>query len=329
MKVLRKAKIETLLTRLSADNDVYVPMLRGPGTGFFSWKSYDEDYDELVLDRLNVFMPPKQIVISPAEKNNIDLMSGSAGACQKIIFGIRACDIEGINFQDEFFAGKGMESDFYKERRAQTIIIANACYYPAPSCFCSSMGIDPLHPVGADIIIRDAGKEGYVWETCTEKGELVTEKADDMLEEREVAIPAPLPFTLKVNFDGVAEKLADMNDHPLWEKHSQACQTCTLCTHTCPSCYCLDLQAAHWRKLGYEFNCIDSCAYKNEVLSAGASANSLQAAAARFRNRFLHKLQFYPQNYGKPLCTGCGRCIAICPSAAGITTIITAVQEAN
>lgn len=328
MKVLSKAKIEMMLNKLSTDNDVYVPMLRGPGTGFFSWKSYNEDYDELVLDRLNVFMPPKQIIISPAEKININLMNGSAEASKKIIFGIRGCDVQGINFQDEFFAGKGIESNFYQGRRDQTIIIANACYYPAPSCFCSSVGINPLDPVGADIIIRDTGKEGYVWEACTDKGEILTEKTADLLEEKEVTIPVPLPFALKVSFDGVSEKLADMNDHPLWGKHSEACQTCMLCTHTCPSCYCLDLQAAHWHKTDYEFSCFDSCAYKNEALSTGGSS-SLEAAAARFRNRFLHKLQFYPQFYGKPLCTGCGRCIAICPSNAGITTIIAAVQESN
>ncbi|HPT70170.1 MAG TPA: 4Fe-4S dicluster domain-containing protein [Syntrophomonas sp.] len=326
MKVLSKARIEMMLDRLSADADVFVPMLRGQGTGFFSWKSYDEDYDEMVLDRLNVFMPPKHIIITPAEKNNINLMSGSAGSSNKIIFGIRSCDIQGIKFQDEFFAADEIESEFYKERRDQTIIIANACYYPASSCFCSSVGVDPLNPGGADIIIRDVGKEGYVWEVCTDKGELLTEKAADLLEEKEVTIPDPLPLVLIVNFDGISEKLADMNDHPLWEKHSQACQTCMLCTHTCPSCYCLDLQAAHWHKADYEFNCYETCVYKNDSLSSGDSS-SIEAATDRFRNRFLHKLQFYPQHYGKPLCTGCGRCIAICPSEASITKIIAEVRE--
>jgi len=328
MKVLSKAKIEIMLNRLSADNDVYVPMLRGPGTGFFSWKSYDEDYDELVLDRLNVFMPPKQIIVTPAEKNNINLMSVSAGASKKIIFGIRSCDIQGIKFQDEFFAADEIESESYNGRRDQTIIIANACYYPAPSCFCTSVGTDPLNPGGADIIIRDVGKEGYVWEVCTDKGELLTEKTADLLEEKEVAIPAPLPLALVVNFDGISEKLADVIDHPLWEKHSQACQTCMLCTYTCPACYCLDLQAAHWHKTGCEFSCFDTCAYKNESMSSGGSS-SLEAATERFRNRFLHKLQFFPRYYGKPLCTGCGRCIAICPSGASITTVITEVREAS
>jgi ferredoxin len=303
-------------------------MLRGPGTGFFPWKTYNEDYDELVLDRLNVYMPPKQIIVSPAEKNNINLMAGSVESRDKIIFGIRSCDVQGINFLDEFFAGNEIESEYYHARRDHTIIIANDCYYPASSCFCSSMGIDPLRPAGADIIIRDTGKAGYIWEACTNKGDSLTGKIADLLEEKEVEIPEPLPFVLKVNFDGVMEKLADMNDHPLWEKHSEACQTCALCTYVCPTCYCLDLQAAQWFKTGYEFSCFDSCAYKNETMNTGGSS-SRESAVVRFRDRYKHKLQFYPQRYGKPLCTGCGRCIAICPSGADITTIITAVQETN
>lgn len=328
MKVFRKAEVEKILDRLSGDADVYVPMLRGPGSGFFAWKTYDEDFDDLVLDRLNVYLPPKQIIISPTEKISFNAIGDGEPVNEKIIFGIRSCDIQGIAFLDEFFSAGGPGAELYKRRREHTAIIANACYHPAPSCFCSSMGIDPLDPAGADVIIRDTGSTGYIWDPRTQKGEWLTEQIADLLEEKEVSLPVPLPFGLKVDLDGVMEKISEMNDHPLWEKYSEACQGCALCTYDCPTCYCLDLQAAHWHEAGYEFSCLQSCAYKNEALSAGG-VSSREAATERFRHRFLHKLHFYPQRYGKPLCTGCGRCIAICPSDAGITKIIAEVREAD
>ncbi len=326
MKVFRKAEVEKILDRLSAHAEVYVPMLRGPGSGFFAWQTYDEDFDDLVLDRLNVYLPPKQIIISPAEKTSFNAITDGEPVNEKIIFGIRGCDIQAIAFLDEFFAHGVSGAELYQQRRDHTTIIANACYHPAPSCFCSSMGVDPLEPGGADVIIRDTGGSGYVWESRTTKGDRLTEIIADWLEEKEADLPAPLPFSLKVDLNGMTEKIGEMSDHPLWEKHSEACQSCALCTYDCPTCYCLDLQAAHWQEAGYAFSCLESCAYKNEALSAGG-VSSLEAATQRFRHRFLHKLHFYPQRYGKPLCTGCGRCIAICPSDSGIAKIIAEVRE--
>jgi sulfhydrogenase subunit beta (sulfur reductase) len=68
MKVLKTGKIEQVLDRLAQQADVYAPMLRGQQSGFFSWRSYDEDYDDLMFDILNVYQPPKDIVLPQTEK---------------------------------------------------------------------------------------------------------------------------------------------------------------------------------------------------------------------------------------------------------------------
>ena len=68
MKVLKTSKIEQVLDRLAQQADVYAPMLRGQQSGFFSWRSYDEDYDDLMFDILNVYQPPKDIVLPQTEK---------------------------------------------------------------------------------------------------------------------------------------------------------------------------------------------------------------------------------------------------------------------
>lgn len=49
----------------------------------------------------------------------------------------------------------------------------------------------------------------------------------------------------------------------------------------------------------------------------------------RFRNRFLHKLQQFPERYGKIACVGCGRCISKCPVNVDITDIISQLKEVD
>jgi L-lactate utilization protein LutB len=46
------------------------------------------------------------------------------------------------------------------------------------------------------------------------------------------------------------------------------------------------------------------------------------------RQRFMHKLCYGPKNQGKFLCTGCGRCLAVCPVNIEITDVIMQVKEA-
>lgn len=331
MKVLSKAKIETALSKLAEIADVYVPMQRGPLTGFYSWKTYNEDNDDLLLDALNVYHPPKNVIL-PQGKMNICKQEGTEvnydkiyeQAEPKIIFGARGCDIQGIDYLNEVFNGNAYEDIFYKARRDKTTIIANACYHPGSSCFCTSMGGNPTDADSADIIIRDVGKEGYVWESKNEKGQALTARIADLLEEKEVQLPELMPFNRNVDYVGAAEKLKDMFEHPLWEKHSEPCKTCGNCIYSCPVCYCFDIQVRKWSDEGHHFHCYDSCIYREHAMYS--EKNPRQAATDRFRNRFIHKLQFYPERYGKPLCTGCGRCIVVCPSGASIATIITEIK---
>jgi Fe-S oxidoreductase len=42
----------------------------------------------------------------------------------------------------------------------------------------------------------------------------------------------------------------------------------------------------------------------------------------RVRQRFLHKLAYYPERSGVVSCTGCGRCLGECPVGIGIEEVI-------
>ena len=48
---------------------------------------------------------------------------------------------------------------------------------------------------------------------------------------------------------------------------------------------------------------------------------------ARLRQRFYHKLLYFPENFGSISCVGCGRCVRACPVNIDIREIITDIQK--
>ena len=48
----------------------------------------------------------------------------------------------------------------------------------------------------------------------------------------------------------------------------------------------------------------------------------------RFRQRFMHKLVYFPANNdGMYSCVGCGRCVEKCPSSLNIVKVIKAFEK--
>ncbi len=335
MKILNKRHLDLTLNKLAEQAEVFVPMAKGKSSGFYSWKNRNPETEPLMLDALNVYLSPKNIVFPQTEKmysikqsgQEVEIKETYEDNSPRIIFGIRACDARAITCMDDVFLTRGYEDSFYKARRDNIAIIANACYNPGANCFCAGMGIDPTEP-NADIIIRDTGDSGYIWESKSARGEELTAQISEWLEEKELKAPASKPFQTNVDYNGVAEKLKTMFEHPIWEELSQACQNCGICTYVCPSCYCFDIQVKMWGDEGYRFRCWDSCMYTEYSAEAGGG-NPRPTTKERFRNRFLHKLEFFSERYGYPLCTGCGRCIVACPTGINIVSIIDQVKEAN
>ena len=245
----------------------------------------------------------------------------------KLLFGVRSCDMKSLECLDQVFLTKGFVDQFYKEKRDNTTIIALNCTKPGQACFCTSMGVDPQNGVNADIQAYLSGD--YIgFEAKTEKGSKALDLIKGQLAEQQIKIPDALDFKLKVDVEGVPEKLKGMFESPVWEEVSRKCLNCGACTFVCPTCHCFDISQNVRGEEGTKYRCWDSCMYGEYTQMAGGH-NPRPGKKEKVRNRFMHKLSYFPERYNMLLCTGCGRCINVCPINMDITSIINKIKEAN
>ena len=118
-------------------------------------------------------------------------------------------------------------------------------------------------------------------------------------------------------------------DSPLWEQLYKPCLACGTCTFVCPTCQCYDIKDYDTGRGVQRYRCWDSCMYSDFTMMA--HGNNRTSQMQRFRQRFMHKLAYFPANNdGMFSCVGCGRCVDKCPSRLNIAKVIKAFgQEGN
>ena len=118
-----------------------------------------------------------------------------------------------------------------------------------------------------------------------------------------------------------SEKTEEFFDDPAWDSLSSSCLGCGACTFVCPTCQCYDIkdfQTGHGVK---RFRCWDSCMYSEFTKMSAGQPRLTQKE--RFRQRFMHKLVYYPTNQdGLFSCVGCGRCLVKCPIQMNIVKVM-------
>ena len=139
------------------------------------------------------------------------------------------------------------------------------------------------------------------------------------------SILARLPLSgLSVEYFSGDRLTTGLNDGfyaPQWQELYQSCIGCGTCTFICPTCQCYDIRdfdTGHGIK---RFRCWDSCMYSD--FTKMAHGNPRTSQLERFRQRFMHKLVYYPANNdGLYSCVGCGRCVSKCPASLNIVKVI-------
>ena len=333
MMMLSKDRVDGLLGELSRMARVYIPARTNTTSRFVL---YGQGIDA-AFDLVNTDLPPKDILFPQTEKmyrygtdeEGASFVDPIHDADKVILFGIRPCDMRSIECMDDVFLTREFIDEYYEQRRNGLTTIAIACTTPMPTCFCDSMGLCATQAPAADVLLVE--RDGF-WEVCaqTEKGTELLAQCEGFFEsgEQTASDASTVRCTLSVNMDGIKEKLDAMYHHPLWENATKKCLTCGTCTYICPTCYCFDISQTNRMKIGERYRCWDSCMFSVYTEMAGHH-NPRADKLSRVRQRFMHKLCFFEDRYGKSLCVGCGRCVQKCPVALDITCLIDEIGAAD
>lgn len=336
---MRKCSLDSLnavFAEISANAKLYIPADEKEGRSVYTeWKDGTE-----WSEQLNTVRSPKDFFFPQTENlmefktsgKNIELIDIRDPSEDFVVFGVRACDVRSFDILDRVFLAEPVDS-YYASRREHGIIISNACTRPVETCFCKTFGIDPSAPAG-DITTWKTDKELF-WQANTEKGEALlcelgslTEEcgAEDVNAQKEqinaVMNRLPLKELSAESFGG--GKTSAFFDAPEWKTLSEACLGCGTCTFVCPTCQCYDIKDFNTGKGIIRFRCWDSCMYSD--FTKCAHGNPRLSQLERFRQRFMHKLVYYPENNeGIFGCVGCGRCVAKCPISMNIVKVMKAI----
>ena len=338
MYKIAKENLSALFRKIAENQELYVPVKTGNQVNFGAW-SKEAEVD---LDTLKTVKSPKDAFFPQSENLYTCVRDGKKLSVEPealkeqnfVVFGMKACDVRGIEVLDKVFLADPVDS-FYAARREHGTIVAMACKEPEETCFCNVFGIDCAEP-SADVAVWMTEEELY-WKSLTERGETLTGQVKELLsdtmeekvEEQKQSIRAimeKLP-NAQMSLEGWnGEALKEKFDSPLWEELYKPCLACGTCTFVCPTCQCYDIKdydTGHGIK---RYRCWDSCMYSDFTMMA--HGNNRTSQMQRFRQRFMHKLVYFPANNdGMYSCVGCGRCVEKCPSSLNIVKVIKAFEK--
>lgn len=319
---LDEKQFESAFEALSGKADLYVPCRKEQIIKFGRWEkgSVCDFLSRSDLPPKDILFPQTESLYSFKKRAGETEISGTAPPKPAIIFGIRPCDIASVARMDDVFTTKDYLDTNYKQRRDNTVLAALVCERANPACFCDSMGVDPNSAKGADVeMCKTSG--GLNMTALTEKGVELLKDIEPYLSDSKSLSGEKTECTLKCDTSGVSEKLSKMHDDEIWTEIGRKCLGCGVCTYVCPTCYCFDINQECSGREGTAFRCWDSCMFSEYTRMAGGE-NPRPSKRERVRNRFLHKLLYFDERYGKSLCVGCGRCLEKCPAAVDIVEII-------
>jgi ferredoxin len=332
---IKKDGIDALFDRFDEKYDLF--LLVGD-----SYKRYEKGDKQ--SERTNTVRSPKDFFFPQTEDmmkfkvagKKIELTDIRTEKDDFIIFGVRACDAESFDVLDRVFLSEPADS-YYAEKREHGVIVTEACRRPSETCFCQSFGINPSEPGGDISVWRD---DEYIYlKPNTEKGEKTLSNVFETLEKADENDIKPIKDEIKkildrlplkdVKTDGFGAGMTDaLFEQPEWEQLSQSCLGCGTCTFVCPTCQCYDIKDCKTKDGVLRYRCWDSCMYSEFTKMSAGQPRFTQKE--RFRQRFMHKLVYFPENNGGVFgCVGCGRCVASCPISMNIVKVIKTLGGKN
>ena len=273
------------------------------------------DYDNTTTSPKEFFFPQSESMFTFAQASNESVEVKDASE-QIVLFGVRSCDLKGIELLDKFYE-RCFEDDYYLSKRRKSVIISVGCSALNDQCFCRSTEAGPVLEEGFDVQLLSTGDDFAVW-VGSERGLELFESYRGFfgpptgVDLKEIAAQAKQherKFDLRKVYSNLKE--GTVNER-LWEDIASRCQSCGLCLFLCPTCSCYSV--VDWYTPlgeGRRTRQWDGCYFRGFTRMAGAY-NPIGDREEMMKRKYHHKLVQQVDEFGMSGCTGCGRCNLVC-----------------
>jgi ferredoxin len=278
-----------------------------------------------VLSVKEIFFPTTEQLFIIRKKGQEIHLEESFPDWENVVFAVRPCDARGVKMLDALFLDTNPVDSFYARRRANTTLIGLACKSLGATCFCTSVGGAPDDHHDVDIMLFETDGS-YLVKAVTDKGRYLIPGG----EWKETSIGyQSAKYSVQYPVPRKGKWPEHFNDE-YWMKMSERCLSCRACAFVCPTCRCFAVRDEMLAPHEFErIRCWDSCAGENYRRVAGGHKPRAEKGE-RLRNRFFCKFYYYPEQYGLgagSACSGCGRCIDVCPAGVDITEVLLDLEK--
>ncbi len=232
-----------------------------------------------------------------------------------IVAGVRPCDAKSVYLNNLPYSF----DPYFQAKISNTVLVGFSCVEKCSTCFCQDVGGSPFDTESLDIVVTQIG-DRFIAEVLSDRGKAIVDRAEkdspasdiEKTELEKLRSDAATDTIAAPEEKLKAKDLMVMYNASFWLTLSDSCLNCGACTFLCPTCYCFDIQDEVIGRNGRRIRYWDSCMFP--LYTAHASGHNPRGQKIqRVRNRFMHKLKYFPDRFGPVSCVGCGRCVKECP----------------
>ncbi len=335
---IEKGSFDKFLEILKKDFIVFAPTGKGVGSAFRQVESVKEIN---IIQNTNktpkeIFFPQTEILFNYKE-NKVQVAEKEKSFA---LWGVRPCDAKSFTLIDKIFGrakqkpgDENFEDPYWKSKYDDAVVFTHGCNEPVSTCFCNWVGCGPFDTTGSDVFVINT-EEAFLLNGISDKGNDFLSKLQDYEDATEkdiqnidiVKAMSESMLRKKVDLELLDKKIDKIWSESIWDELSAKCINCGACTFVCPTCHCFDVQDEGKAKNGKRIRLWDSCMFPDFTMEASGH-NPRAISKERFRQRFMHKFKYFMDNNGDYLCTGCGRCIHVCPVNVDVRDVLRTIVD--
>ena len=292
------------------------------------------EYTPTVLSPKKFFFPQEEVILEYTLEGRVNTKIDYK---KTVLFGVRPCDITGIQILDEAFSESNGDPNYLTKRENSVIIGIDCNTVCDKNAFCYKVASQ--NPDGGfDIMLHNLGND-FAMTIVTAKGEEFADQYFDMGKVNQEALNSFRIEKIKTfeeaggpfeDLEKLPEIFSENQFHPIWDTESERCLSCGSCIMVCPTCYCFDVidELALSMKIGDRLRRWDACMLRSFAEVSGGE-NFREEVKNRVKHRINRKFDFLMTKHGRSVCVGCGRCVRSCLAEISPVTIVEALTATS